>query len=122
MPGLPSNRLASSGLTASNARSTLTRCVVVHLLKHGYAVLEKPEKPERYQRMLLSKKKAAKRLEEQLASRLLKGRDLTDESFLKALELLTYQIPNSAEELAQWKAQLLRNPNPLPYIILYGSK
>ncbi|PSN12342.1 hypothetical protein C7293_20560 [filamentous cyanobacterium CCT1] len=101
--------------------SLLTRCVAVYLLKNGCAVLEKPEKPERYQRMLLGKKKAAKRLEEQLASRLPKGRDLTDETFLKALELLTYQIPNSAEELARWKAQLLRKPNPLPFPILYGS-
>ncbi|MBD2112536.1 MULTISPECIES: type V CRISPR-associated protein Cas12k [Cyanophyceae] len=101
--------------------SLLIRCVVVHVLKHGCAVSEKPEKPERYQRMLLSKQKAAKRLEEQLTSSLPKGRDLTDETFLKALELLTYQIPDSAEELAQWKAQLLRNPNPLPYPILYGS-
>jgi hypothetical protein len=101
--------------------SLLTRCVAVHLLKHGCAVLEKPENPERYQRMLLSKKKATKRLEEQMASRLPKGRDLTEETFLEALELLTYQIPDSVEELAQWKAQLLRNPNPLPYPILYGS-
>ncbi|MEP0899603.1 type V CRISPR-associated protein Cas12k [Leptolyngbya subtilissima AS-A7] len=101
--------------------SLLTRCVAVHLLKNGCAVLEKPEKPERYQHMLLSKQKAAKRLEEQLASRLPKGRDLTDKTFLEALELLTHQIPNSAAELAQWKAQLLRKPNPLPYPILYGS-
>ncbi|MBW4486031.1 MAG: type V CRISPR-associated protein Cas12k [Tildeniella torsiva UHER 1998/13D] len=99
----------------------IIRCVVVHLLKNGCAVSEKLEKPERYQQMHQSKQEDAKRLEEQLTSRLPKGRDLTDETFLKALELLTYQIPGSAEELAQWKAQLLREPSPLPYPILYGS-
>ena len=108
-------------LLYDESSSLLTRCVAVHLLKNGCAVSEKPENPERYQRMHRSKQKAAKRLEEQLTSRLPKGRDLTDETFLKALELLTHQIPNSAEELAQWKAQLLRHPNPLPYPILYGS-
>jgi len=101
--------------------SLLTRCIAVHLLKNGCTVSEKPETPERYQRMLLSKQNAAKRLGEQLASSLPKGRDLTDETFLKALELLTQQIPTSAEELAQWKALLLREPSPMPYPILYGS-
>lgn len=81
--------------------SLLTRCIAVHLLKNGCTVSEKPEKPERYQRMLLSQQNAAKRLGEQLASSLPKGRDLTAETFLKALELLTHQISTSAEELAQ---------------------
>lgn len=99
----------------------LNRCAIVHLLKNGCMVRERAEQPERYQRMLRAKQIAVRRIEKELLSRLPKGRDLTDESFLNALELLTYQVPNSTEEFAQWKAQLLREPKPVPYPILYNS-
>ncbi|MBD2232086.1 type V CRISPR-associated protein Cas12k [Phormidium tenue] len=100
---------------------TLDRCAIVRLLKNGCTVPEQAEQPERYQRMLLAKQTGVSRIERELASRLPKGRDLTDENFLNALELLTYQIPTSTEEFAQWKSQLLREPNPLPYPVLYSG-
>ncbi|MBD1914996.1 MULTISPECIES: type V CRISPR-associated protein Cas12k [Cyanophyceae] len=99
----------------------LNRCAIALLLKNGCTVPERAEQPERYQRMLLAKQIAVRRMEEELLSRLPKGRDLTNENFLNALELLTHQIPTSTEEFAQWKSQLLREPNPLPYPILYSS-
>jgi hypothetical protein len=71
--------------------------------------------------VLLSKQKAVQRLETQLASSLPKGRDMSGEGFLAALELITNQIPRDAEELSQWTAKLLREPSSIPYPILFGS-
>jgi hypothetical protein len=67
----------------------LTRCAIIHLLKNGCAVSKKLESPKKYQQVLLSKQKAVQRLETQLASSLPKGRDMSGEGFLAALELIT---------------------------------
>jgi hypothetical protein len=99
----------------------LTRCAIIHLLKNGCVVPKKLESPKKYQQMLLSKQKAVQRLETQLASSLPKGRDMSGEGFLAALELITNQIPRDAEELSQWTAKLLREPSSIPYPILFGS-
>ncbi|MBD1998465.1 hypothetical protein H6G00_17820 [Leptolyngbya sp. FACHB-541] len=64
----------------------LSRRAIVHLLKNEGEVNEEIEKPEKLEERLVTKREEIQRLEEQLASRLPKGRDPTGEQALIFLE------------------------------------
>lgn len=102
-------------------KDELTRAALIHLIKNGGNVLEEEEDLEELTQRLLKKKKAIEQLEQQLTSSLPKGRDLTGQKFLETLDRVTKQIPADGREMQRWNAELLRQPNPLPYPIEFGS-
>ena len=64
-------------------------CALVYLLKNQCQIAPKPENPDRYQQYRRKKEIEIMRLEEQLKSRLPKGRNLDTGEWLEALEQVT---------------------------------
>ena len=95
-------------------------CALVYLLKNQCQINSKPENPDRYQQYRRKKEIEIMRLEEQLKSRLPKGRNLDKGEWLEALEQTTsLMTENETMELAQ--ARLLRSEKPLPFPLSYDS-
>lgn len=96
------------------------RCAIAYLLKNNCQVSEVEEDPEAYQRRRRKKEIEIERLEEQLKSQLPKGRNLSEQEWLEALE--------QAQELIldddQWRAvqaSLTRKQSPVPFSISYET-
>ena len=95
-------------------------CALVYLLKNQCQIAPKDENPERYQQYRRKKEIEIMRLEEQLKSRLPKGRNLDTREWLEALEQATsLMTENKAMELAQ--ARLLRSDKPFPFSVSFGT-
>ena len=118
----------------ASAEDNLSRCAIVHLLKNSCKVSEQAEDLKTFSENFRGKKKEIQRLEEQLACRLPKGRDLTGDAFLKSLEtaISLPQLPDGpvddGSEFIQWESEILsqfpiltKKPNPLPYPIFYET-
>jgi len=116
----------------ASAEDSLSRCAIVHLLKNSCKVGEQAEDLKKLSETFHKKKKEIQRLEEKLACRLPKGRDLTGDAFLKSLEtsISLPKLPDSSvedsREFLQWESEILsqfpilaKKPNPLPYPIFY---
>ncbi|PSN81036.1 hypothetical protein C8B47_03460 [filamentous cyanobacterium CCP4] len=109
------------------ASDELERRAICYLLRNDLKVVEEDENPEVIQFRIDRKRIEVERLQDQLQSRLPKGRDPTDERYLEALgaaiALPDVDLsPIDEEDWSQWKAQKqLPLLNPLPYPILWGS-
>ncbi|NET47947.1 MAG: hypothetical protein F6K09_04305, partial [Merismopedia sp. SIO2A8] len=99
----------------------LACCAIAYLIKNGGKIPDKPEDPEQYIHRIHRKRKEIEQLEQQLLSRLPKGRDLTGQEFLDTLAIASQQIPKSVAQQKEWQAKLLTRPASLPYPIIYGS-
>lgn len=99
----------------------LSRSAIAHLIKNGCTVNEEEEDIEKLAKRLRKKQKEAERLQEQLESRLPKGRDLDGEEFLKTLDIASQTVPESEAEALSWQASLLRRPKSKPFPILFFS-
>lgn len=106
---------------ATKETDTLSRCAIAHLIKNGCNVNEKEEDLEKLSKRLRKKRKEAERLEEQLISRLPRGRDLDGEEFLKTLDIAAHTVPQNEAEALSWQASLLRRPKSTPFPILFFS-
>jgi hypothetical protein len=104
-----------------NTTDPLERCSLAYLLKNGCQVSELEEDPEKYVTRRRAKEIEIERLKEQLKSRIPKGRDLTGEKWLEALEIATYNVPQDEDEAKAWQAALLRKSSSMPYPVAYGS-
>ena len=104
-----------------NTTDPLERCSLAYLLKNGCQVSELEEDPEKYVTRRRAKEIEIERLKEQLKSRIPKGRDLTGEKWLEALEIATYNVPQDEDEAKAWQAALLRKSSSMPYPVVYGS-
>ena len=102
------------------SKSLRRRCAIAYLLKNGCQVSEVEEDPEAYQRRRRKKEIQIERLKEQLKSRLPKGRNLSDQEWLEALEQAQGLIIDD-EHLRQVQASLTRKPSPVPFPISYET-
>jgi hypothetical protein len=102
------------------SKSLRRRCAIAYLLKNGCEVSEVEEDPEAYKRRRRKKEIQIERLKEQLKSRLPKGRNLSDQEWLEALE----QAQGLIIDDDQWRevqASLTRKPSPVPFPISYET-
>ena len=67
-------------------KKLIQQCAVVYLLKNRLEFANQPEDPEKYQQYRRKKEIQVEQLEEQLKARLPKGRNLTKDEYLEALE------------------------------------
>lgn len=99
----------------------LSQCAISHIIKNEGKIAQRRENAEQFLKKVNTKKKRIERLEVQLTGSMPKGRDLTGEKFVKALETATKQVPKDSDEFRAWQASLLRRPKNTPYPILFHS-
>jgi transposase len=99
----------------------LTRACICYLLKNGCKVSTKEEDPEKFNLHRRKVEIRVKRLTEQLASRMPKGRDLTSETWLEALAIATSHIPQDENEAKSWQASLLRQSSSVPFPVAFET-
>lgn len=99
----------------------LTRACICYLLKNGCKVSTKEEDPEKFNLRRRKIEIRVKRLTEQLASRMPKGRDLTSETWLEALAIATSHVPQDEDEAKSWQASLLRQSSSVPFPVAFET-
>lgn len=99
----------------------LTRACICYLLKNGGKVSTKEEDPEKFNLRRRKIEIRVKRLTEQLASRMPKGRDLTSETWLEALAIATSHVPQDEDEAKSWQASLLRQSSSVPFPVAFET-
>jgi hypothetical protein len=104
-----------------NTTDPLNRCSIAYLLKNNCQVSELEEDSEKFATRRRAKEIEIERLKKQLKSRIPKGRDLTGEQWLEALDTATYNVPIDEDEVKAWQAALLRKSSSVPFPINYGS-
>jgi IS605 OrfB family transposase len=99
----------------------LTRACICYLLKNGCKVTTKEEDPEKFNLRRRKVEIRVKRLTEQLASRMPKGRDLTSETWLETLAIATSHVPQNEDEAKSWQASLLRQSSSVPFPVAFET-
>lgn len=99
----------------------LTHACICYLLKNGGKVSTKEEDPEKFNLRRRKIEIRVKRLTEQLASRMPKGRDLTSERWLETLAIATSHVPQDENEAKSWQDSLLRQSNSVPFPVAFET-
>jgi len=105
---------------SKKSKSPRRRCATAYLLKNNCEVNEVEEDPKAYQLRRCKKEIEIERLKEQLKSRLPKGRNLSDQEWLEALEQAQGLIVDD-DELREVQASLTRQPSSVPFPISYET-
>ena len=103
------------------AEDILTRACICYLLKNGCKVSTKEEDSEKFNLRRRQVEIRVKRLTEQLASRMPKGRDLTSQTWLEALAIATSHVPQDEDEAKSWQASLLRQSSSVPFPVAFET-
>jgi hypothetical protein len=101
------------------SKSPRRRCAIAYLLKNSCQVSEE-EDPQAYQLRRRKKETEIERLKEQLKSRLPKGRNLSDQEWLEALEQAQGLILDD-NGLREVQANLTRQSSSVPFSISYET-
>ena len=104
-----------------HTEDTLTRCAISYLLKNGCKLTDEEEDAEKLIKRRRKSEIQIERIKEQLEARVPKGRDLTDEEWLKTLILSTSQVPKNEAEAKSWQNALLRKSCSLPFPVTYET-
>jgi hypothetical protein len=104
-----------------NTTDPLNRCSLAYLLKNDCQVSELEEDPEKFATRRRAKEIEIEHLKEQLKSRIPKGRDLTGEQWLEALDTAIYNFPKDEDEAKAWQAALLRKSSSVPFPVAYET-
>ena len=99
----------------------LSRACICYLLKNGCKVSTKEEDSEKFNLRRRQVEIRVKRLTEQLASRMPKGRDLTKETWLEALAIATSHVPQEEDQAKSWQASLLRQSSSVPFPVAFET-
>jgi len=105
---------------SKKSKSPRRRCAIAYLLKNNCEVNEVEEDPKAYQLRRRNKEIEIERLKEQLKSRLPKGRNLSHQEWLEALEQAQGLIVDD-DELREVQASLTRQPSSFPFPISYET-
>ncbi len=105
---------------SKKSKSPRWRCAIAYLLKNNCEVNEVEEDPKAYQLRRRKKEIEIERLKEQLKSRLPKGRNLSHQEWLEALEQAQGLIVDD-DELREVQASLTRQPSSVPFPISYET-
>ncbi|MBE9223995.1 type V CRISPR-associated protein Cas12k [Phormidium sp. LEGE 05292] len=105
-----------------NTDDILRQCAICYLIKNGCKVNDTEEDPEKF---VLRRRKVEveiERLSEKLASRVPKGRELTNTRWLETLDLATTTVPQDNHEAKGWQDILLTKFSCLPFPVLLGGE
>jgi hypothetical protein len=117
------NRNVSQALFQAydNTEDILIRSAICYLLKNGCRVPDHEEDNEKFAKRRRKTEIRISRLEEQLDSRIPKGRDLTGEQWLETLIAATSTVPENESEARSWQDRLLTKPKSVPFPVSYES-
>ena len=101
-------------------KKLIQQCAVVYLLKNKLEFANQPEDPEKYQQYRRKKEIQIEQLEKQLKARLPKGRNLSQDEYLKALGQAECLITQN-EEMELLQARLLRSQELIPLPVSYNT-
>jgi hypothetical protein len=105
----------------NQAKNPLTQAAIAYLLKHHGKIPAAPEDPDKFAHRRHKAEVAVRRLEDQLESRLPKGRDLTGQAWLEALLIATHTVPQDNQEHKRWQDRLLTHPHTVPYPVTFET-
>jgi hypothetical protein len=105
----------------NQAKNPLTQAAIAYLLKHHGKIPAAPEDPDKFAHRRHKAEVAVRRLEDQLESRLPKGRDLTGQAWLDALLLAAHTVPKDNQEHKRWQDRLLTHPHTVPYPVTFET-
>jgi hypothetical protein len=117
------NRSVSQSLSQAydKTEDILIRSAICYLLKNRCKVPNREENKERFAKRRRKTEIRILRLEEQLDSRIPKGRDLTGETWLETLIAATSTVPENESEARSWQDRLLTKPKSVPFPVNYES-
>lgn len=117
------NRSVSQALwqTYDNTEDILIRSAICYLLKNRCQVPDQEEDKEKFAKRRRKTEIRISRLEEQLDSRIPKGRDLTGEKWLETLIAATSTVPENEYQARSWQDRLLIQPQSVPFPVTYES-
>lgn len=127
-PEVPQNLVGVLLDFYDETKEVVKRRALIHLLRNDCEVNEKEDAKKLIDK-LNNKRAEIERLKERLEGRLPKGRDLTDQDFLEALEIAT-SIPadDTLSEFLAWENKVIPNlpklvkaPKSMPYPIYYET-
>jgi hypothetical protein len=104
-----------------DSKQALEQCAVAFLLKNGCKVRQQEEDPEKFAQHRRKVEIQIQRLQEQIESRIPRGRDLTGQSWLDTLETATRTVPKNNAEARRWQDQLLTKPSFLPFPLIFET-
>lgn len=104
-----------------NTEDILIRSYITYLLKNGCKVSDKEEDAEKFAKRRRKIEIRIERLQEQMKSRMSKGRDLTSAHWLETLELATHNVPKNEDEAKSWQASLLRKSSSVAFPVAYET-
>ncbi|AFZ20479.1 type V CRISPR-associated protein Cas12k [Allocoleopsis franciscana] len=120
---LGSNRSISKTLfqVYDDIEDLLTKNAICYLLKNGCKIPDQEEDKEKFAKRRRKTEIKISRLEEQLASRIPKGRNLTGEKWLETLIAATSTVPENESQARSWQDRLLTKPQSVPFPVTYES-
>lgn len=104
-----------------NTEDILSRSAICYLLKNGCKVSKQEEDQEKFAKRHRQTEIKISRLEEQLNSRIPKGRDLTGEKWLETLIAATSTVPENESQARSWQDRLLTKSQSVPFPVSYES-
>lgn len=118
-----SNRSVSKSLfqVYDDTEDLLTKSAICYLLKNGCKIPDQEEDKEKFAKRRRKTEIKISRLEEQLDSRIPKGRDLTGEKWLETLIAATITIPENESQARSWQDRLLTKAQSVPFPVTYET-
>jgi transposase len=104
-----------------DSKRVLDQCAIAFLLKSGCKVPQQEEDPEKFAQHRRKVEIQIQRLQEQIESRIPRGRDLTGQSWLDTLETATRTVPKNNAEAKRWQDRLLTKPSSLPFPLIFET-
>jgi hypothetical protein len=105
----------------NGSKQGLAQYAIAYLLKNGCRIPNKPEDPEKFGQRRRRTELQIQQLQDQIDSRIPKGRDLTGQAWLETLLTATTTAPKDNQEHKQWQDCLLAKPKMAPYPILWET-
>ncbi|MBD2056034.1 hypothetical protein H6F88_08380 [Oculatella sp. FACHB-28] len=104
-----------------DSKCLLEQCAIAYLLKNGSKIPDQDENPQKFTQRRRKVEIQAKRLQDQIESRIPHGRDLTGQSWLNTLEIATQTVPQDNTEAKRWQDRLLTDPTSLPFPLVFET-
>ena len=99
----------------------LIRCAIVHLLKNGCKVRQKPEDPKKFAKRRRKVEIRIERLTKKLNGKAPQGRDLTGQKWLDTLFVASTYVPQDDAQAKYWQDILLTKSKSIPYPVTFLS-
>ena len=104
-----------------DSEDVLVRCAIVHLLKNGCKVRQKPEDPTKFAKRRRKVEIRIERLTKKLNGKAPQGRDLTGQRWLDILAIASNYVPQNDAEAKLWQDILLTKSKSVPYPVNFLS-